>query len=66
LGAAIEAIEVLQGASDDRVQQKRLALERARYEVIHARRQYDVVDPLCALRRYVAFKGKRALAGPLP
>ena len=45
LGAAIEAIEVLQGASDDRVQQKRLALERARYEVTHARRQYDAVDP---------------------
>jgi DNA invertase Pin-like site-specific DNA recombinase len=45
LGAAIEAIEALQGASDDRVQQKRLALERARYEVTHARRQYDAVDP---------------------
>jgi excisionase family DNA binding protein len=45
LGAAIEAIEVLQGASDDRVQQKHLALERARYEVTHARRQYDAVDP---------------------
>jgi len=45
LGSAMEAIEVLQGASDDRVQQKRLALERARYEVTHARRQYDAVDP---------------------
>jgi excisionase family DNA binding protein len=45
LGAAMEAIEVLQGASDDRVQQKHLALERARYEVTHARRQYDAVDP---------------------
>jgi excisionase family DNA binding protein len=45
LGAAMEAIEVLQGASDDRVQQKRLALERARYEVSYARRQYDAVDP---------------------
>ena len=45
LGAAIEAIEALQGASDDRVQQKRLALEHARYEVAHARRQYDAVDP---------------------
>ena len=45
LGAALEAIEALQGASDDRVQQKRLALERARYEVSHARRQYDAVDP---------------------
>jgi excisionase family DNA binding protein len=43
--AAIEAIEVLQGASDDRIQQKTLALEQARYEVTHARRQYDAVDP---------------------
>jgi hypothetical protein len=34
--AAIEAIEALQGASDDRIQQKRLALEHARYEVTHA------------------------------
>ena len=45
LEAAVEAIAALQGASDDRVQQKRLALERARYEVAHARRQYDAVDP---------------------
>ena len=45
LGAAMEAIEALQGASDDRVQQKQLALEHARYEVAHARRQYDAVDP---------------------
>jgi excisionase family DNA binding protein len=45
LEAAIEAIEVLQGASDDRIQQKALALEHARYEVTHARRQYDAVDP---------------------
>jgi excisionase family DNA binding protein len=45
LGAAMEAIEALQSASDDRVQQKRLALEHARYEVAHARRQYDAVDP---------------------
>ena len=39
LGAAMEAIEALQGASDDRIKQKRLALERARYEVTHARRR---------------------------
>jgi DNA invertase Pin-like site-specific DNA recombinase len=45
LGAAMEAIEALQGASDDRVQQKRLALEHARYQVTYARRQYDAVDP---------------------
>ena len=43
--AAIEAIEALQGASDDRIQQKALALEHARYEVTYARRQYDAVDP---------------------
>ena len=43
--AAIEAIESLQGATDERIQQKALALEHARFEVIRARRQYDVVDP---------------------
>jgi len=43
--AAIEAIESLQGASDERIQQKDLALEHARYEVTRARRQYDAVDP---------------------
>jgi excisionase family DNA binding protein len=43
--AAIEAIETLQGASDERIQQKTLALEGARYEVTRARRQYDAVDP---------------------
>ena len=43
--AAIEAIDALQGARDDRVQQKALALEHAHYEVTHARRQYDAVDP---------------------
>lgn len=43
--AAIEAIETVQGASDERIRQKELALERARYESTHARRQYDAVDP---------------------
>jgi len=43
--AAIEAIESLEGASDDRIRQKALALEHARYEVTRARRQYDAVDP---------------------
>ncbi len=43
--AAIEAIETLHGASDERIQQKALALEHARYEVTRARRQYDAVDP---------------------
>ena len=43
--AAIAAIDTLQGASDERTQQKVLALEQARYEVTRARRQYDGVDP---------------------
>jgi hypothetical protein len=43
--AAIEAIDALRGANDDWIQQKVLALEHARYEVTHARRQYDAVDP---------------------
>ena len=43
--AAIEAIESLQGASDERIQHKALALEHVRYEVTRARRQYDAVDP---------------------
>jgi excisionase family DNA binding protein len=43
--AAMEAIETLQGASDERIQQKALALEHARYEVTRARHQYDGVDP---------------------
>src|ERR1022692_3840248 len=43
--AAIEAIESLQGAGDDRIRQKSLALEHARYEVTRTRRQYDAVDP---------------------
>jgi len=43
--AAIEAIDSLQGANDERIRQKALALESARYEVTRARRQYDAVDP---------------------
>jgi DNA invertase Pin-like site-specific DNA recombinase len=43
--AAIEAIESLHGVKDERIQQKALALEHARYEVTRARRQYDAVDP---------------------
>jgi len=45
IDAALEAIETLQGASDERVRQKALAVEHARYEVTRARRQYDAVDP---------------------
>jgi excisionase family DNA binding protein len=44
--AALKAIENLQGAGDERVHQKELAVQQARYEVARARRQYDAVDPL--------------------
>jgi hypothetical protein len=43
--AAIEAIESLHVSGDERIRQKVLAVEHARYEVIRARRQYDAVDP---------------------
>ncbi len=43
--ATIEAMESLQGGSDERIRQKVLALEQARYGVTRARRQYDAVDP---------------------
>ncbi len=42
---AMQAIENLQGAEDERLVQKRLALQRAHYEVSRAQRQYDAVDP---------------------
>mgnify|MGYP003375436149 CR=1 FL=1 len=45
LEAALTAIEKLQGAEDERLVQKRLALQRAGYEVSRAQRQYDAVDP---------------------
>jgi Recombinase/Recombinase zinc beta ribbon domain len=54
--AAVEAIESLQGASDERIQQKALALEHARYEVTRTRRQYDAVD---AANRLVAAELER-------
>jgi hypothetical protein len=42
--AAMEALDSLQGVSDERSRQKILALENARYEVTRAKRQYDAVD----------------------
>ena len=45
LQAALHAIESLQSVEDERLAQKRLALQRARYEVSRAQRQYDAVDP---------------------
>jgi DNA invertase Pin-like site-specific DNA recombinase len=43
--AAADAVAALNTHSDDRIQQKTLALEKVRYEVALARRQYDAVDP---------------------
>ncbi len=45
IDAATAAIAALEEANDERIQQKILALQQARYEVTHARRQYDAVDP---------------------
>jgi len=45
IDAATVAITALEDANDDRIRQKTLALEQARYEVAHARRQYDAEDP---------------------
>ena len=45
LQAALQAIDKLQSVEDERLAQKRLALQRACYEVNRAQRQYDAVDP---------------------
>jgi hypothetical protein len=45
LQAALQAIDKLQTVDDERLTQKRLALQRAAYEVGRAQRQYDAVDP---------------------
>ena len=45
IDAATAAITALEDANDERIQQKTLVLQQARYEVAHARRQYDAVDP---------------------
>ena len=45
IDAATTAITALEDANDERIHQKTLALQQARYEVAHARRQYDAVDP---------------------
>lgn len=43
--AAIQAIEVQRDDAGEQHRQASLALEQARYEAAHARRQYDAVDP---------------------
>ncbi|HUZ95215.1 MAG TPA: recombinase zinc beta ribbon domain-containing protein, partial [Edaphobacter sp.] len=45
MDAAMDAIDLLSNANDERIRQKALAVEQACYEVTRARRQYDVVDP---------------------
>jgi excisionase family DNA binding protein len=45
IDAATTAITAFEDANDERIHQKTLALQQARYEVAHARRQYDAVDP---------------------
>lgn len=45
LQAALQAIDNLQSVEDERLAQKRLALQRAGYEVNRAQHQYDAVDP---------------------
>jgi excisionase family DNA binding protein len=43
--AALAVIETQAAASVERIRQKELQLEQLRFEVTHARRQYDAVDP---------------------
>ncbi|MGO9421539.1 recombinase zinc beta ribbon domain-containing protein [Roseiarcus sp.] len=43
--AALKLIAERKEASSEQLRQRELALEQARYEVKHARRQYDAVDP---------------------
>jgi DNA invertase Pin-like site-specific DNA recombinase len=45
IDAALAAIDRREKHDDDRIAQKQLALEQARFEVARARRQYDAVDP---------------------
>src|SRR5207237_8637185 len=43
--AALQLIADRERAGAERLRQSELALEQGRYEVTHARRQYDAVDP---------------------
>lgn len=54
--AALTALQVHQSTEDDRIRQKALAVEQARYEVTRAQRQYDSVD---ATNRLVAAELER-------
>ena len=54
--ASVEAAEQIACAGDERVRQKELALEQARYEMLRAQRNYEAVD---ALNRLVAAELER-------
>lgn len=54
--AAMAAMQSQQGDEDDRIKQKVLAVEQARYEAVRAQRQYDAVD---ATNRLVAAELER-------
>jgi hypothetical protein len=54
--AALAALQMQSCTEDDRIKQKSLALDQARYEVIRAQRQYDAVD---ATNRLVAAELER-------
>jgi hypothetical protein len=54
--AAVAALKTQQDAEDDRIKQKALAVEQARYEAARAQRQYDAVD---ATNRLVAAELER-------
>jgi excisionase family DNA binding protein len=44
--ASLEAADQIASAGDERVRQKELALEQARYQMERAQRNYEAVDPL--------------------
>jgi hypothetical protein len=52
--ASLDALDRLMSEHGTKRQAVELALEKAHYDVHHARRQYDRVDPLCGSQRYVA------------
>jgi excisionase family DNA binding protein len=54
--AAVAALQMQQEVEDDRIKQKSLAIEQARYEAARAQRQYDAVD---ATNRLVAAELER-------
>jgi excisionase family DNA binding protein len=45
IDSALQLIADREQASGERLRQSEMALQQARYEVTHARRQYDAVDP---------------------